>query len=129
MIKVQRELTERGNEYEIMDFIKSRMRMSIGIERAPKPLSVLKEREEEEEDNETNENEEQDPNVSGLPKKVDEFMEYINRIYFDGELDQGGKQLLKSDLTRLGNDDNFDYDDFETQTTSQRPRRKILITT
>ena len=103
--------------------------MSIGIERVPEPLSVLKEQEEGE-DNEAEANEEQDPNVTELPQKVDEFMGYINRVYFNGELDEGGKQLFKSDLAKLGNDaDNFDYDDFENQEAPKRPRRKILITT
>ena len=133
LIKVQRELCERGNEYEIMDFIKSQIKMSIGIERAPKPVSILKELEgdKEEKDNEIEVEEEKDPNITELPKKVDEFMSYINRVYFDGELDQGGKQILKADLNRLDNNDtnDFNYEDFNDQPTSTRPRRKILITT
>ena len=71
-----------------------------------------------------------DPNVEGLPKKVDQFMSYINRVYFDGKLDQDGKQMFKSDLERLENEESEDLDDhtIETLLNSKR-QRKILITT
>ena len=36
--------------------------------------------------------------VNELPNKVDEFLEYVNRIYFDGQLDLGTKSALKADL-------------------------------
>ena len=38
--------------------------------------------------------------VNELPSKVDEFLEYVNRIYFDSQLDLGTKSALKADLKR-----------------------------
>ena len=112
-----------------MDFVKSRIKMSIGLQRAPKPVSVL----DTAKDNQDDENEEEldkDPNVEGLPKKVDQFMSYINRVYFDGKLDLDGKQMFKSDLERMENEESVDLDDhtIETLLNSKR-QRKILITT
>ena len=70
-----------------MDFVKSRIRMSIGVQRAPKPVSVL-DIKDIEKTNENGNEEDKDPIVEELPKKVDEFMNYINRVYFGGKLDQ-----------------------------------------
>ena len=38
--------------------------------------------------------------VNELPNKVDEFLEYVNRIYFDSQLDLGTKSALKADLKK-----------------------------
>ena len=38
--------------------------------------------------------------VNELPNKVDEFLEYVNRIYFDSQLDLGTKSVLKADLKK-----------------------------
>ena len=126
---MQRELQEQGNKFEIIDFVKSRMKMTIGVEKAPKPESILKKKEEVEDTKE--EEEGKDPNVEGLPKKVDEFMAYINRAYFDGKLDDDGKELFKSDLTAMQNEygDGFEHNGFENVNEATKPRRKILITT
>ena len=43
--------------------------------------------------------------VNELPNKVDEFLEYVNRIYFDGQLDLGTKSALKADLKQRKEDD------------------------
>ena len=123
---MQRELADTGNKYEIIDFVKSRVKMSIGLEKAPKPVSILKERNDGIKDRSDTEdgNEDADPNVAGLPTKVDEFMSYINRVYFDGKLEQDGKQLFKSDIEGTTLDDN----DLPVGH-SRRPIRKILVTT
>lgn len=36
-----------------------------------------------------------DDNAKELPNKVDQFVEYINAAYFDGQLDTGSKDILK----------------------------------
>ena len=43
--------------------------------------------------------------VNELPNKVDEFLEYVNRIYFDGQLDLGTKSALKADLKQRKEDE------------------------
>ena len=125
---MQRELQAQGNKFEIIDFVKSRMKMTIGVEKASTPMSILKNREQVEDGKEKEEEDGKDPNVEGLPKKVDEFMAYINRVYFDGKLDNEGKELFKSDLEREYGGD-FEHYGFENPVQSTKPRRKILITT
>ena len=65
--------------------------------------------------------------VNELPNKVDEFLEYVNRIYFDGQLDLGTKSALKADLKQRKeneegsgsnqeqNETSDDVDDWENQ--------------
>ena len=65
--------------------------------------------------------------VNELPNKVDEFLEYVNRIYFDGQLDLGTKSALKADLKQRKEDEegsgsnqeqnetSDDVDDWENQ--------------
>ena len=71
-----------------------------------------------------------DPIVEELPKKVDEFMNYINRVYFGGKLDQDGKQMFKSDLETFEHEEqSVDIDEHTIETLlNARRRRKILIT-
>ena len=115
-----------------MDFVKSRLRMSIGLQRAPKPVSVLENVEEEKEEvnHENDEDDDKDSNVEELPKKVDEFMNYINRVYFDGNLDQDGKQMFRNDLETVENkEESVDIEEHTIETLlNARRRRKILIT-
>ena len=129
---MQRELKFQGNKYEIMDFVKSRLRMSIGLQRAPKPVSVLENVEEETEEvnHENDEDDDKDSSVEELPKKVDEFMNYINRVYFDGNLDQDGKQMFRNDLETVENkEESVDIEEHTIETLlNARRRRKILIT-
>ena len=129
---MQRELKFQGNKYEIMDFVKSRLRMSIGLQRAPKPVSVLENVEEETEEvnHENDEDDDKDSRVEELPKKVDEFMNYINRVYFDGNLDQDGKQMFRNDLETVENkEESVDIEEHTIETLlNARRRRKILIT-
>ena len=112
-----------------MDFVKSRIRMSIGVQRAPKPVSVL-DIKDIKQPNEKDNDEDKDLIVEELPKKVDEFMNYINRVYFGGKLDQDGKQMFKSDLEAFEfEEQSVDIDEHTIETLlNARRRRKILIT-
>lgn len=49
---------------------------------------------------EEDDNDEEHTVVNELPNKVDEFLEYVNRIYFDSQLDLGTKSALKADLKK-----------------------------
>ena len=132
LLKVQSELSDRGNEYEIIDFIKSRIKMSVGIEIAPKPISVLQEKEEKEEDTkEEEDDDEKDPNVTELPQKVDEFMNFLNRLYFEGELGPDDKDFLKSGFANQEDDSGEFSDNYSDDDPMPPPklRRKILIST
>ena len=59
--------------------------------------------------------------VNELPNKVDEFLEYVNRIYFDSQLDLGTKSALKADLKKgeekeqEDGSNEIDNDDWENQ--------------
>ena len=103
--------------------------MSIGVQRAPKPISVV-DITNIEKTNENDDDEDKDTIVQELPKKVDEFMSYINRVYFDGKLDQDGKQMFKSDLETFEHEEqSVDIDEHTIETLlNARRRRKILIT-
>ena len=103
--------------------------MSIGVQRAPKPISVV-DITNIEKTNENDDDEDKDTIVEELPKKVDEFMSYINRVYFDGKLDQDGKQMFKSDLEIFEYEEqSVDIDEHTIETLlNARRRRKILIT-
>ena len=103
--------------------------MSIGLQQAPKPVSVLDNIEEEKAE-ENKIDDDKDPIMEELPKKVDEFMNYINRVYFDGNLDPDGKQMFKSDLERMENEEeDVDIEEHTIETLlNARRRRKILIT-
>ena len=46
-------------------------------------------------DSDESDEEEYDQNASMLPEKVDEFLDFINNMYFDGEMDNTGKGILK----------------------------------
>ena len=83
--------------------------MSIGVQRAPKPISVV-DITNIEKTNENDDDEDKDTIVQELPKKVDEFMSYINRVYFEGKLDQDGKQMFKSDL------ETFEFEELSIET-------------
>ena len=103
--------------------------MAIGLKRVPKPLSLLKEASEEV--NQTDDEDEKDTNVTELPEKVDEFMSYINRVYFDGQLDEKGKEIFKSDMNKLEKSSlsTSKNENFDNHTPPRNLRRKILITT
>ena len=48
-------------------------------------------------DSDESDEEEYDQNASMLPEKVDEFLDFINNMYFDGEMDNTGKGILKGE--------------------------------
>ena len=48
--QVQEDLAEKENEFEILDFLKYNFKASVGVERAPPPLSAT-EKEETDENN------------------------------------------------------------------------------
>ena len=56
--------------------------------------------------------------VNELPNKVDEFLEYVNRIYFDGQLDLGTKSALKADLKQRKEDEEASGSNQEQNETS-----------
>jgi hypothetical protein len=106
--RVKRQLAGKGNELEVIQYIKDAARSLAG--RGPRPEFLSEyapggpdtgrlvveagaggDGEEEEEGNSV---------VSELPCKVDQFLEYVNRIYFDGELDLGTKKVLKADMEK-----------------------------
>ena len=112
------------------------MKLSIGIERPPKPISILKdisEDIEEEVQNDEDEEEEKDTNVTELPEKVDEFMKYVDKMYFGGELGEGAKTMFKSGIAKpdddMGGDEEQGEDIADEEYLVPKPRRKILITT
>lgn len=121
------ELQERGNQYDILDFLYGQTRQLIGLDTPSPTVSVLSKDQkgnksiEEENQNETDpgevhlvncftfyvlyqlnfsENEEVDPNVEELPEKVDLFVNYINNVYFNGNLDMESKQMFKQQHIR-----------------------------
>ena len=60
----------------------------------------LRKRELEENDETEESDEEYDQNAAQLPEKVDEFLDFINNMYFDGEMDTKSKGILKQDSNR-----------------------------
>ena len=61
-------------------------------------------------ENEDSEGEFEDSNTTQLPQKIDEFLVYINDLYFDGELNMIDKRMFKmgEDLDEFHNDENDD---------------------
>ena len=114
--KVKEELNAKGNQYEILDFIKTQSKYRIGtMELPPKDNAfadeLTKERKNQDEAKEGLEgsdddgDDENDSNVVELPKKVDAFLVYINDMYFDGELDIEGKRMFREELMDNGEGD------------------------
>ena len=90
----------------------------------------MQEKEKEEDIKEVEDDDEKDPNVTELPQKVDEFMNYLNRLYFEGELGPEDKDFLKSGfVNQENNSDELSDDDSEDPEPPPKIRRKILIST
>ena len=49
------------------------------------------------EDTDMRKKELENSDASMLPEKVDEFLDFINNMYFDGEMDNTGKGILKGE--------------------------------
>ena len=100
----------RGNKYEILEFVYRQMLLHIGFEALPPKVSALKGMSEKEKgrDDESEDLVEEigeRDNAGELPEKIDMFVEYINKNYFDGELDTGSKDMLKKKGRRRNDDD------------------------
>jgi len=52
--QVQEDLADRDNEFEIVDFLKINFKHSVGIERAPPPISATDKEENDENDQQEN---------------------------------------------------------------------------
>ena len=106
--KVKEELNAKGNQYEILDFVKTQSKYRIGTKELPSKDNAFADELTEERRNPVGANEdlegsdvindECDSNVIELPKKVDAFLVYINDMYFDGELDIEGKRMFREEL-------------------------------
>ena len=105
--QVKKKLAGQGNELEVIQYIKDAARSLAG--KGPRPGfleefapegngtgEVVVEREGEE--GEADGEDEGSSVVNELPVKIDEFLEYINRLYFDGGLDLGTKKVLKDNM-------------------------------
>ena len=125
--RVKKELAGKGNELEVIQYIKDAARSMAG--RGPRP-GFLQEFAPEGPDTgklvdekgagQGSEDEDEDgPSVvKELPNKVDEFLEYVNRIYFDGDLDLGTKGVLKREMKQPHDDDKKDDNGGDTDNDS-----------
>jgi len=102
--KVKQELSAKGNQYEILDFLKTHGRYVLGTKELPPRDCALadddtdkRKRELEDDDDSEESDEEYDQNAAHLPEKVDEFLDFINNMYFDGEMDTKKKGILSQD--------------------------------
>ena len=96
--QVKEELAEQGNKYEIITFIRRQTALHIGTQKLPHKDSALKKDHDGDSDNEMEyssgdvscdenaDNDKDDGNTIELPHKIDEFVNYINNAYFNGEL-------------------------------------------
>ena len=109
--KVKDELNAKGNQYEILEFLKTHGRYVMGTENLPPKESALiddhtEDRQRYLEDQLGIESEEEseddcDENVTQLPEKIDSFLTYINDTYFDGDLDFKNKEILTEEAKEL----------------------------
>eukprot|EP00094_Tigriopus_californicus_P011733 TCALIF_11336-PA protein Name:"Similar to lov-1 Location of vulva defective 1 (Caenorhabditis elegans)" AED:0.02 eAED:0.02 QI:96/0.94/0.83/1/0.71/0.80/36/119/3138 len=133
--EVRNQLEEQGNKYDILDFLFSKTSQFIGLEALPPKESVLtKDRQgvltnQEEQDEGTEDEEGADKNVTELPQKVELFLNYINDVYFQGELDTESKHLLKKELGK-GEDNDIEPNDQLVYGSNEAPicnRRRIVV--
>ena len=106
-LQVKSRLFKQGNKYEIIQFIVQQTKLAVGIHVAQKPESIFLEdfddkdlhgdRDEDNVNGLDSENDD-DPAIAEFPGKVNKFVEYINSVYFDGELDFRSKDAIKRDL-------------------------------
>ncbi|XP_068216780.1 polycystin-1-like protein 2 [Palaemon carinicauda] len=85
---IKQDIKRQGNEYEILDFIMTKIKKAAGI--APKSTTVkpmnATEEDKKQEDDKTEE----------FPEKVDQLLTYINQFYFDSKLDFNNKEWVKT---------------------------------
>ena len=88
---MKNDLHQQVNEYEMLDFILSRM--SGFVKRSNRKVNVLSAEEEAEfKDKEVEEQEE------ALPEKIDDLLDHINQHYFQGGLNLHNKEWIKQTL-------------------------------
>lgn len=116
--KVKHELAQKGNEYEILDFLKTHARYVAGLEELPPKdnalvddHSELRKEQKRQQDEQEEEEESLDPNTVKLPEKMDSFLAFINDLYLDGELDIWDK--------------NYDDDDSDNEHETQALQKKL----
>jgi len=113
--QVQADLAERGNRYEILDFVKFQSRLHLGTEDLePTESTLKKDRGKSEYDDDDADygmeddifddsgNLNEDNNTKELPHKVDQLLNRINDDYFDGELNLADKSLLANSNLYVG---------------------------
>ena len=114
---------KKGNKYEIIQFIVDQSKKSLGLSVAEKPMSILDEYNDDHDDSGCH-SDGGDP-MEELPEKVDMFLDYINSLYFDGQLDMksskkaflsNGDEKLKvrfkdDDFSDEGNSSNDEEDE------------------
>ena len=81
---------KKGNKYEIIQFIVDQSKKSMGLSVAEKPMSILDEYNDDHDDSGCH-SDGGDP-MEELPEKVDMFLDYINSLYFDGQLDMNASK-------------------------------------
>ena len=135
------ELADAPNEFEIFDFISYRTKTFLGIEKFKKRLPICKDDIKKEQSALTVEEREkierQPLTMDDLPDKVDTFINYINKFYFDGKLEGEGKEMFMKGLGGRGGKRAagkvFNCDDASGQSPpseldqKRRPRRRISI--
>jgi hypothetical protein len=118
--KVKAELAAKGNEYEILDFLKTNTRYMVGTEDLPAKDNALADDDTvnrrgllddiKEIDEDSDLQAEADINVANLPEKIDNFLVYINDMYFEGQLDLRNKGVLRDQLVPNPNDQSENND-------------------
>ena len=126
--EVMEELDERGNKYDIIDFMKHKTAQWFGFEVIPPKITVLRRERNKRDTPNNSENEDSDEEggesdnvVAELPHKVDAFVNYINSMYCEGEMDGNSKDYLKKSLMEGGTSEEG------VACGGQEPRRRVLI--
>jgi hypothetical protein len=109
-------LAAKGNEYEIVNFLKTNARYMVGTEDLPAKDNALADDDTvnrrgllddiiDETDEESNLQAEADANVANFPEKIDNLLVYINDTYFEGQLDLQNKGILREDELQANQND------------------------
>ncbi|XP_064093787.1 uncharacterized protein LOC135206294 [Macrobrachium nipponense] len=93
-IEIKHDMLKQPNEYEIVDFVWGRFKTFIGLQ--GRQRTQLKNGRMVDANNKEPSQGSTEEKLEDLPEKVDKFLEYINAIYFDGNLDHRNKSSLAS---------------------------------
>ncbi|XP_037070763.1 location of vulva defective 1-like [Pollicipes pollicipes] len=113
--QVKNDVTKQPNDYEVVEFLVNRFKKFMGI--GGNTVSPLKDLVKEHEAGSQAEKGEQ--NVQALPDKVGQFLEQVNHMYFDGNLELNNKKFLKKTI-RQGKEDG--HGDQPSATGRRRPK-------